>query len=55
MQTGRKMGMCLMNDSLLKLAKDGVISAEEALSKSYDKSTLTTLLHQNGVQVPAGT
>jgi twitching motility protein PilT len=55
MQTGRKMGMCLMNDSLLKLAKDGVISAEEALSKSYDKSTLTTLLQQNNVQVPAGT
>jgi twitching motility protein PilT len=55
MQTGRKMGMCLMNDSLLKLAKDGVISAEEALSKTYDKATLTTLLHQNGVQVPAGT
>jgi twitching motility protein PilT len=54
MQTGRKMGMCLMNDSLLKLAKDGVISAEEALSKSYDKSTLTTLLQQGGVQVPAG-
>jgi twitching motility protein PilT len=53
MQTGRKLGMCLMNDSLLKLAKDGVISAEEAMSKSYDKSTLTTLLQQNNIQVPA--
>jgi twitching motility protein PilT len=53
MQTGRKIGMTLMNDSLLKLAKDGVISAEEALSKTYDKTTLTTLLQQNNIQVPA--
>jgi twitching motility protein PilT len=53
MQTGRKLGMCLLNDSLLKLAKDGAISAEEALAKSYDKATLTTLLQQNNVQVPA--
>jgi twitching motility protein PilT len=53
MQTGRKLGMCLMNDSLLKLAKDGVISAEEALSKSYDKASLTMMLQQSNVQVPA--
>jgi twitching motility protein PilT len=52
MQTGRKLGMALMNDSLLKLVKDGVVSAEEALSKSYDRSTLTTLLQQAGVSVP---
>jgi twitching motility protein PilT len=52
MQTGRKMGMALMNDSLLRLAKEGVISAEEALSKTYDKSTLTTLLQQNNIPVP---
>jgi twitching motility protein PilT len=53
MQTGRKMGMALLNDSLLKLVKDGVIGADEALSKSYDKSTLTTLLQQNNIAVPA--
>jgi twitching motility protein PilT len=52
MQTGRKLGMALMNDSLLKLVKDGVVTAEEALSKSYDRSTLTTLLQQAGVSVP---
>jgi twitching motility protein PilT len=52
MQTGRKLGMTLMNDSLLKLTKEGVISAEEALSKTYDKSTLTTLLQQNNIAVP---
>jgi twitching motility protein PilT len=53
MQTGRKLGMRLMNDSLVQLAKDGVVSAEEALAKSYDRATLTTLLTQAGVQVPA--
>jgi twitching motility protein PilT len=52
MQTGRKLGMALMNDSLLKLVKDGVVSAEEALSKSYDRATLTTVLQQAGVSVP---
>jgi twitching motility protein PilT len=52
MQTGRKLGMALMNDSLLKLVKDGLITADEALSKSYDRATLTTLLQQAGVTVP---
>jgi len=52
MQTGRKLGMQLMNDALLKHTKDGVISAEEALSKSYDRATLTTLLQQNNIAVP---
>jgi twitching motility protein PilT len=52
MQTGRKLGMTLMNDSLLKLAKDGVVSPEEALAKSYDRATLTMLMQQNQVPVP---
>jgi twitching motility protein PilT len=51
MQTGRKLGMALMNDSLAKHVKDGLITAEEALSKSYDRATLTTLLQQAGVNV----
>jgi twitching motility protein PilT len=52
MQTGRKLGMTLMNDSLLKLAKDGVVTPEEALAKSYDRATLTMLMQQNQVPVP---
>ena len=52
MQTGRKLGMTLMNDSLVKLTKEGKISAEEALSKSYDRATLTTLFTQNQIQMP---
>ena len=50
----RKLGMTLMNDSLLKLAKEGVVSPEEALNKSYDRATLTMLMGQNNIQVPAG-
>jgi twitching motility protein PilT len=53
MQTGRKLGMRLMNDSLLQLAKDGTVAPEEALAKSYDRATLTTLFQQNSVAVPA--
>jgi twitching motility protein PilT len=52
MQTGRKLGMALMNDSLLRLAKDGIVTPEEALSKSYDRATLTMLMQQNNVPVP---
>jgi twitching motility protein PilT len=52
MQTGRKLGMTLMNDSLLKLAKEGLVSPEEALAKSYDRATLTLMMQQNNVPVP---
>jgi twitching motility protein PilT len=53
MQTGRKQGMRLLNDSLLQLAKDGIVTPEEALSKSYDRSTLTTLMQQHNIPIPA--
>jgi twitching motility protein PilT len=50
MQTNRKLGMALMNDSLLRLVKDGKISPEEALSKTYDRTTLLTMFTQNQIQ-----
>lgn len=53
MQTSRSMGMRLMNDSLLELVKAGKVDADEALSKSNDKSTLMTQLRQIGVQFSA--
>jgi len=46
MQTGRKLGMCLMNDNLLRLVRDGVVTPEEAMSKSNDKATLLALIQQ---------
>jgi twitching motility protein PilT len=53
MQTGRKLGMRLMNDSLLSLVKEGTISTDEAFSKSYDKATLQTLFQQNNIPFQA--
>lgn len=49
MQTGRKAGMCLMNDNLLRLVKEAVITADEAMSKSNDKASLAAMLQQAGI------
>jgi twitching motility protein PilT len=51
MQTGRKSGMCLMNDSLFKLAKDGIVAPEEALAKANDKAGLLAALQSAGLKV----
>jgi twitching motility protein PilT len=53
MQTGRKQGMALMNDSLFKLVKDGIVSPEEALSKANDKTSLLTAFQSAGIKVDA--
>lgn len=53
MQTSRKIGMRLMNDSLLALVKEGSITPDEAFAKSYDKATLQTLFQQNNIQFQA--
>jgi twitching motility protein PilT len=39
-QTGKKLGMKLMNESLFELVRDGVIDAREAYSKSFDKEDI---------------
>jgi len=49
MQTGRKLGMCMMNDNLVRLVKDGTVAPEEAMSKSNDKSGLQLLYQQNSI------
>jgi twitching motility protein PilT len=50
-QTSRKLGMCLMNDSLLKLVKDGVVAPDEALTKSTDKAGLQLMFQQANIKV----
>lgn len=40
MQTGKNVGMKLMDDSLMDLFNDGVITAEEALGRSVDRATM---------------
>ena len=43
-QTGRKQGMKLMDESLRELCATGVISAEEALSRAEQKQLMRTML-----------
>lgn len=47
MQVGGKDGMVLLNDSLVRLVKEGVVTEEEALKKSVDKVELKDKFIQN--------
>ena len=51
MQTGKKQGMCTMNDSLLQLVVDGKVSAKEAYIKSVDKQGLQMMFQSKGIRV----
>ena len=46
-QTGRKQGMKLMDDSLLELVENGVISPEEAYARCEQKALFRRFL-KNG-------
>jgi len=52
MQTGRKHGMVLLNDSLLDLVKRKVVSPEEAYLKAIDKMNLVGALRAAGFEIP---
>jgi twitching motility protein PilT len=54
MQTSRKQGMTLMNDSLLDLVKRGVVEAEEAYAKAVDKASLATMFKTNNIAFREG-
>lgn len=54
MQTGRKLGMCLMNDNLFKLVREGIVSPDEALSKSNDRSGLLSMYQQASIACAPG-
>jgi hypothetical protein len=42
-----------MNDSLFELVKSGAVAADEALSKSTEKSTLQTMFRQANIEFSA--
>jgi twitching motility protein PilT len=52
-QTARKSGMCLMNDSLLRLVKEGTVAPEEAMAKTVDKANLLTTFQQSNIKFEA--
>lgn len=51
MQTGKKEGMMQLNDALLKLVNDGLVTADEAYMKSVDKDGIEPLLADKGLTV----
>ena len=46
MQVGRAQGMIALNDALGELVKQGLITPEEAMTRSLDKTSMTTLLNR---------
>jgi twitching motility protein PilT len=49
MQTGKGIGMRLMNDSLYQLVEKGIVEPKEALNKAIDKDELRRKLKTNGL------
>jgi twitching motility protein PilT len=49
MQTGKKYGMCTMNDSLTDLVRRKTVDAREAYIKAVDKQGLLGLFKNNGI------
>ena len=49
-QTGKKYGMCMMNDSLMDLVKDGIISLQEANYNAVDKQDMNERTNRYLVQ-----
>jgi len=51
MQTGKRHGMCLMNDSLFELVRKQVVAPEEAYTKTVDTAGLLALFKRAGMDV----
>ncbi len=50
-QTGKRLGMCLMNDSFLDLVKRKVVEPQEAYAKAVDKTGLLSAFKANQIDV----
>ena len=51
MQTGRNLGMCKMEDSLLKLVSEDKVEPMEAYRKANNKQEFKGLLEKEGIQI----
>jgi len=49
MQTGKKFGMCTLNDSLIDLVKKNLVEPKEAYVKAVDKAGLLGLFKSQGI------
>jgi len=54
-QTGKRLGMQLLNDDLLRLVKSRAVTAEEAYTKAMDKTDMANKLRTAGFQIEAAT
>ena len=50
MQTGKKYGMCLMNDSFLDLVKRKLVAPEEAYARAVDKAGMLAMFRRAGIE-----
>ena len=48
MQVGAKAGMCLLNDTLMRLVREGMIESLEAYHRSVHKAEMLNLLREAG-------
>jgi len=53
MQTSRKQGMTMMNDSFLDLVRRNVVEPQEAYAKAVDKAGLLAAFNANGIEMTA--
>jgi twitching motility protein PilT len=51
MQTGKKYGMCLLNESFTDLVKNKIVEAPEAYAKAVDKAGLLNMFKKSGIDV----
>jgi twitching motility protein PilT len=49
MQTGKKYGMCLMNESFTDLVKKKIVEPSEAYAKAVDKAGLLSMFKKNNI------
>ena len=49
MQTGKRYGMCLMNESFLDLVKRKIVEPQEAYAKAIDKTNLLNMYRKNNI------
>ena len=52
-QTGKQLGMQLLNEDLLRLVKEHLVAAEEAYAKALDKTDIANKLRTAGFQLAA--
>ena len=51
LQTGRNVGMCTLNDDLLRLVREGSVDPDQAYAKAIEKKDMASRLQAAGFRV----